>query len=100
MRRLAFVLAFAGFLAVSVQATAETASCAAREDVLTMLSQKYAEAPVAVGRADNGGLIEVLSSLDGETWTIIITMPSGVTCMVAAGEDWEQLPLITAESQL
>ena len=75
-------------------------SCAKRTDVLKHLATKYTEAPVAIGIANNGGVIEVLSSKTGSSWTIIITMPSGPTCMVAAGENWEKLPTVaTAEKQ-
>ncbi len=44
-----------------------------------------------MGVAENGGLIEVLSSQKGSTFTIIVTSPEGETCMVAAGEDWQGL---------
>ena len=56
--------------------------------MLELLSQKYSEAPIAVGVANNGGLVEVLSTGDGETWSIIITSPKGMSCLVAAGEGW------------
>ena len=70
--------------------------CTARDEVLGHFDSKYSEAPVAMGLANNGGVIEVLSSGSGNTWTIIITMPNGVTCLLAAGESWESLPLIAA----
>ncbi len=70
--------------------------CTARTEVQGHLDSKYSEAPVAMGLANNGGVIEVLSSGSGTTWTIIITMPNGVSCLLAAGESWESLPLITA----
>ena len=70
--------------------------CNARDQVLTHFDSKYSEAPVAMGLANNGGVIEVLSSGSGNTWTIIITMPNGVTCLLATGESWESLPLIAA----
>jgi hypothetical protein len=57
-------------------------------NVLDLLSEKYSEAPIAVGVANNGGLVEVLSTGDGETWSIIITSPKGMSCLVAAGEGW------------
>ena len=62
-------------------------ACAKRGDVLKHLSAKYTEAPVALGLANNGGVVEVLSSKTGSSWTIIITMPNGPTCMVAAVEN-------------
>ena len=45
-----------------------------------------------MGLANNGGVIEILSSKTGNSWTIILTMPNGTTCMIAAGENWESLP--------
>lgn len=66
-------------------------NCGARTTVLDYLSAKYSEKPIAMGIAANGGLIEVLTSKEGSTFTIIVTMPEGETCMVAAGEGWEAL---------
>lgn len=66
-------------------------NCGARNTVLDYLSTKYAEKPVAMGIAANGSLIEVLSSKKGTTFTIIVTAPDGKSCMVAAGEGWEDL---------
>lgn len=95
-RSLGFVAATA--LALSVPASLSNAeipqesNCGHRTTVLDYLSAKYSEKPIAMGVAANGGLIEVLSSLEGSTFTIIVTMPEGETCMVAAGESWESLP--------
>ena len=65
--------------------------CGDREAALAHLSNKYHEAPVAVGLATNGGVVEVLSTQDGSTWTIIVTMPNGKSCLIAAGQDWENV---------
>ena len=51
-----------------------------------MLGAVDDEAPVAVGVTNNGGLVEVLSTGDGNTWSMIITSPQGISCLVAAGE--------------
>ena len=85
--------------AISLPATAQQQqpACAQRTDVLKHLSAKYTEAPVALGLANNGGVIEVLSSKTGSSWTIIITMPNGPTCMVAAGENWEKIPHVASK---
>ena len=66
-------------------------SCESRETVLKFLSSTYAEAPVAMGVSKDGGLVEILTSGPGSTFTIIVTMPDGLTCMVAAGDSWENL---------
>ena len=65
--------------------------CEQKRTVLQYLSNEYSEKPVAMGVAENGGLIEVLTSHKGNTFTIIVTSPEGETCMVAAGEDWQAL---------
>ena len=49
-----------------------------------------------MGLANNGGVIEVLSSKAGNSWTIIITMPNGTACMIAAGENWEDIPTVVS----
>lgn len=71
----------------------DDSNCGQRATVLDYLSAKYSEKPIAMGIAANGGLIEVLTSTEGSTFTIIVTMPEGETCMVAAGEGWENLSI-------
>lgn len=74
----------------SAQSTAP-AACAERNQAIAHLSVKYSEAPVAMGLASNGGIVEVLSSKTGDSWSILITMPNGQACLIAAGEHWEKL---------
>lgn len=64
------------------------AVCGERGKFLTHLGQNHKETPAAMGVTASGRVLEVLTSEDG-TWTIIITHPNGVTCMVAAGQAWE-----------
>ncbi len=78
---------------VGLRATAFAQSvCTTRGEVTKQLDSRYSEAPVAIGLAKSGGVIEVFATTDGSTWTIIITMPDGTSCMMAAGEAWENLP--------
>ena len=92
MNRLAGIL-FALLSGVIIVTSASAQTIAApqgndRKVVLELLAKKYSEAPVAVGVANNGGLVEILSTTDGGTWSIIITSPKGLSCLVAAGEGW------------
>lgn len=41
------------------------------------------------GITPNGWLIEHWQSTDGSSFTITVTTPEGLTCLVAAGTDWE-----------
>ena len=65
-------------------------NCTQREDALEQLATRYAESPIFEGVAANGGVVEVLSSKSGETWTILMTLPNGVSCFMAAGENWDK----------
>ena len=40
---------------------------------------------------NTGGLVEVLTDGKGGTWTIIVTTPQGMSCLVAAGEGWRSM---------
>ena len=62
--------------------------CSDRPTVLGQLAKKYDEAPVNMGLTNTGAVLEILASNDG-TWTILVTTPQGVACMVAAGEHWQ-----------
>lgn len=65
-------------------------NCDTRPTVMSQLETKYHEKPVAIGIANNGGLIEVLTTKEGRTWTTVIALPNGMSCLVAAGTDWER----------
>jgi hypothetical protein len=101
MRRISFraaVCVALGLLAVGIlplgsgPALAQGAPpiCKARDGLLTQLEQKYGEVPVAIGVAD-GALVELLTAKDGMTWTIILTSPKGMSCLIASGEGWQTL---------
>lgn len=67
--------------------------CALRAEVLSHLENKYQEAPIAIGLTNGGGIVELLSADGGKTWTLIVTNPNGMTCLIAAGESWESVRL-------
>ncbi|MER8571351.1 hypothetical protein NKG99_07225 [Mesorhizobium sp. M1409] len=85
----------------SIPAAAEAGSplCASRLEILKQLSTRFKEAPVALGLAKNGSVVEVLTSDDGETWTIMVSRPNGPSCLVAAGEGWEELKRVGAKGE-
>ncbi len=66
--------------------------CSQRDKIVDWLAVKYKEAPIAAGVSSNGRLIEVLSTHDGETWTLIVTSPDGNSCMIASGQGWRAKP--------
>jgi hypothetical protein len=88
----------AGLTAASMAASAagqardKTVPCLKRSTAIKHLGKKYSEIPVATGLTNNGAVLEVLSSKTGKNWTIMVTLPNGTACMIAAGENWEKVP--------
>ena len=64
--------------------------CGVHQDVLEWFKHSYRETPVSIGLAANGTVIEVLKSAEG-TWTIVMTQPNGISCLMAAGEGWQEV---------
>ena len=89
------VAAFGLALLTALPALAQPA-CTLRDEVLKQLKTRFSESPVAFGLANNGSVVEVLANEQGATWTIIITTPSGVSCLIAAGEGWESMPQLAS----
>jgi hypothetical protein len=84
-------IALAAGVTFVASAAAAQPQCNDRTHVLELLAKKYKEAPIAAGVTNSGGLIEVLSDGKGGTWTIIVTTPQGMSCLVAAGEGWRSV---------
>lgn len=85
--RLIFAATVAAAFAASPASAGETI-CGTRDSVLKQLASEYQEAPVGIGLASNGAVVELLTSSSG-TWTLIVTMPKGSTCLMGTGEAWQ-----------
>ena len=83
-------------LMASQSVEAQPQVCAHRQSLLDSLAHDYSEAPAGLGVANNGTVIELLTARDGKTWTLLLTTPDGISCVVAAGEGWENLPQVAA----
>ena len=89
---LAFIVAMGIVVIVAANRQAQAAgmACGDRTSLLKSLSDKYKEAPRALGLSSSGkAMFEVYTSKKG-TWTILMTTTTGVTCIMAAGHSWEE----------
>lgn len=72
--------------------TAQTAqNCAPRPMVLEQLASDFGETRRSIGLARQGQVVELFASAETGSWTITITLPNGLTCLVAAGQAFESL---------
>ena len=79
-----FVALLFGFIAAPALAQF---FCGPHEDIVKSLFKELAETRVSSGLDEAGQLIEVFASQEGG-WTLLITRPDGVSCVVAVGEAW------------
>lgn len=59
-----------------------------RADLTAHLSRTYGEAMAGVGLRDPQSVLELWVSHDGATWTLVLSMASGMACVMAAGTGW------------
>ena len=89
MAALAMVFVFAAMPAAEAQSNV----CAAHDDVVAKLSKSFQEKQQAFGLIGNKAIVELFVSGKG-SWTIIVTGTDGKTCVIAAGEGWENVPVL------
>ena len=65
------------------------AICGKRDDIVAQLEKKYGETRRSVGVQEGRGVVEVYASASTGSWTILITNPRGMSCLMAAGEAFE-----------
>ncbi len=82
----------AAFVAFHAAPGSAQTVCGERAKIVAYLSANYSEQPVAMALTEAGSVVEVLTSSKG-TWTILVTIPAGLTCMVNSGVSWEALPV-------
>ena len=66
-------------------------NCAMREQVVERLQSQYLEhlsAGGLQGVSATEAVIEIWSSAETGTFTVLQTQPDGVTCIMATGTDW------------
>jgi hypothetical protein len=94
-----------GFLALAIALLAPAAAawgeplCDKRDAVLKLLSDDFSEVPTAIGLVASGGVMELLISERG-SWSLILTLPTGLSCLVATGDSWATKPTVNAGSPI
>lgn len=73
------------------QVHAQTRNCAPRADVIERLGTTYGETRKGIGIARRGAVMEVFASDETGSWTITVTLPHGMTCLVASGQSYETI---------
>lgn len=73
-------------------AFADPALCGTRADITAALADRFHETLSSVGIEQRGAVLELWTSADGLTWTLLVSGTEGQTCVVAAGVQWKAVP--------
>ncbi len=78
-------------LTASAAMAQNSRNCAPRAAVVDRLATGYGETRQSMGLGANNAVVEVFASNETGTWTITVTTPNGLTCLVASGQAFEEL---------
>ena len=89
------IVIFAGLIALWMlvwPAKADASiQCASHAKMTAFLIEKYNEAPRANGTINSTNIMEMYVSMQG-SWTVLLTRNDGLACIVAAGQNYEDVP--------
>ncbi|WP_170467117.1 hypothetical protein [Ruegeria arenilitoris] len=66
-------------------------TCAPRDEVIKRLTETYGETRQGIGIARQGTVMELFASDQSGSWTITVTLPDGITCLVVSGQAYETM---------
>ncbi|KIC16989.1 hypothetical protein [Leisingera sp. ANG-Vp] len=87
----ALPVALAALVLAAAPAAAQNRNCAPRDMVIKRLAEKYGESRQSIGMGQQGMVMETFASGETGSWTITVTTPNGMTCLVASGQSYEVL---------
>lgn len=79
------------------QAQAQALTCLPRDALVERLEGRYDEHPAGGGLQNAQQLLEVWASEESGSFTVFVTRPDGVSCIVATGQHWTGATLAQAE---
>jgi hypothetical protein len=89
----------AAFAAISLINTTGTAvanpPCGDHDKIVHTLGQKFKETRRVMGVVNSKAVMEIFMSAQG-SWTMLITDTSGLSCIAASGEEWQDVPVAVA----
>ncbi|MEM6933720.1 MAG: hypothetical protein AAF526_09040 [Pseudomonadota bacterium] len=96
--RLLGTLIAASTLLIAADAAAAARICGKREAIVDQLRTKYGETAQSRGLAQGAGMVEIFANNTSGSWTIVVTHPTGMTCLMASGEAFEAMPVIASDT--
>ena len=79
----------AALVVVPTVAFPQQSSCDDRDTVISYLQERYSEENHAIALDKDDWLVDILVNEETGTWTIVLTQPDSLSCIVAFGSNWE-----------
>ncbi|MFD2739805.1 hypothetical protein ACFSUD_09515 [Sulfitobacter aestuarii] len=73
---------------VALAPPVHAAACAKHEDLTRQLTLKYDETLTARGLQNSETLMEIWSSQESGSYTVLLTHANGIACIVSTGSHW------------
>jgi hypothetical protein len=74
--------------AILTQINPQQMACGDRASLVGQLKEKYHEESNGIGLTGNGAVMELFISEKG-SWSLVLTMPNGRSCLISTGDGWE-----------
>lgn len=85
----ALSLGFAGLILATQAGFGQTrADCGPRAQVLQVLAERYSETRRGIGLSGPSSVVELFAA-DSGSWTVLVTLPDGRSCLLLSGQGWE-----------
>ena len=88
---LAFGVVATALALTALPAQSQSRNCAPRDMIVERLATGWGESRQSMALSADKSVVEVFASLETGTWTITVTQPGGLTCLVASGEAYQHL---------
>lgn len=70
--------------------------CAPRDEMATKLQRQFGAERAGMGMRGPEAIMEVWADKRSGDWTLVMTYTDGKSCIVAIGENWENIPTAKA----
>lgn len=70
---------------------AQDQNCGPREAIVARLADGFGEGQQMIGLAANGAIIEVFGNPETGSWTLLLSRADGISCLMAAGEYFQNI---------
>ncbi len=100
MKTLYRALAILGFVGAMLSSTGPASAqqaCVTHESAAKQLEKQFDEMVVGRGLGNSGKAMFELFLSEKGSWTVVVSEPSGRSCILASGESWQQMPLLIGD---